>query len=423
MVKQGEDLTTATWKVESYKQLKCRECSQHDQSQEDCIACAPKCDYGTKELGGLRITGCFDAEKHAFDQKAAEEQAKERLKEATGSAPEGEAAVKKELQDYGAKAVPETEEKQLSIVPHYRIWNPKEHDDLGDLKQPRAESGGYFEGQKLPWETNQRYLSARAWTKEFPHAAPQIQHLLDRVFQVLAGKADLSQIPCDGQGNQSGGLGQLIIGTETAQKSCNDMQQTVGIDNVFYYVFVLFQSYVAQDTCVSVTTLLLTMWALRNLMLLRVCLASEGEIPDLLLNDAEGDCTLNALQVKAKKLDDTSGGYCFGTSQFCATTDKSTCDFWHKQEGCVWNNWAPNNDAHGRCVGEDLLCKNQNDRNTCNFWHSNGCVWRTEEQPQPSVHGTGRCSGTSMFCATTSRGTCEFWKAQGCSWVDGPIWR
>jgi len=225
-VKQGEDLTTATWKVESYKQLKCRECSQHDQSQEDCIACAPKCDYGTKELGGLRITGCFDAEKHAFDQKAAEEQAKERLKEATGSAPEGEAAVKKELQDYGAKAVPETEEKQLSIVPHYRIWNPKEHDDLGDLKQPRAESGGYFEGQKLPWETNQRYLSARAWTKEFPHAAPQIQHLLDRVFQVLAGKADLSQIPCDGQGNQSGGLGQLIIGTETAQKSCNDMQQT-----------------------------------------------------------------------------------------------------------------------------------------------------------------------------------------------------
>lgn len=227
-VKQGADLTTATWQVETFKQLKCRQCSQHDQSQEDCIACAPKCDYGTKELGGLRITGCFDTEKHAFDKKAAEEQVQERLKEAQSTAPQGEAAVKKELQEYGSKEVPETETKQLSIVPHYRIWDPKEHDDLGDLKQPRAEAGGYFAGQKLPWEGKERYLSARAWIKEFPRAAPHIQHLLDRVFQILAGKADLAHIPCDGQGNSNGGIGQLIIGTETAQKSCNDMQQTAG---------------------------------------------------------------------------------------------------------------------------------------------------------------------------------------------------
>lgn len=224
-VKQGEDLTTATWQVETGKQLKCRQCSQHDQSQEDCISCAPKCDYGTKNLAGLRITGCFDAEKRAFDKKAAEEQAQERLKEATATAPKGEAAVKKALKDYESKEVPETESKQLSIVPHYRIWNPKEREDVGDLKSPKAESGGYFKGQKLPWETSQRYLSARAWIKEFPHAAPQIQHLLDKVFQTLAGKADLSQIPCDGQGT-GGGMGQLIVGTETAQKSCNDMQQT-----------------------------------------------------------------------------------------------------------------------------------------------------------------------------------------------------
>ena len=46
-------------------------------------------------------------------------------------------------------------------------------------------------------------------------------------------------------------------------------------------------------------------------------------------------------KVKAKKLDDTSGGYCFGTSQFCATTDKST---WSLAEdfgvsGIIW--WVP----------------------------------------------------------------------------------
>eukprot|EP00913_Durusdinium_trenchii_P032605 g30520.t1 len=194
-VKQGADLTTATWQVETFKQLKCRQCSQHDQSQEDL----QKSTLILFELGGLRITGCFDTEKHAFDKKAAEEQVQERLKEAQSTAPQGEAAVKKELQDrcsaatpvimiladqlqhlhvrtiwnnrrifeeYGSKEVPETETKQLSIVPHYRIWDPKEHDDLGDLKQPRAEAGGYFAGQKLPWEGKERYLSARATSSE-----------------------------------------------------------------------------------------------------------------------------------------------------------------------------------------------------------------------------------------------------------------
>ncbi|CAE7203568.1 RE1 [Symbiodinium sp. CCMP2592] len=131
-VKEGEDLQTGMWPVETYKQLKCRECSQHDQSQEDCLACAPKCDYGTKELSGIKITGCFNSEKYAFDKKEAEKQAAERLKEATKDAPQGEAAVKQELQAYETKETPETESKRLSVIPHYRLWDPKAHDDFGD---------------------------------------------------------------------------------------------------------------------------------------------------------------------------------------------------------------------------------------------------------------------------------------------------
>ncbi|CAE7349444.1 HIR1 [Symbiodinium sp. KB8] len=214
------------WPVETYKQLKCRECSQHDQSQEDCLACAPKCDYGTKELSGIKITGCFNSENYAFDKKEAEKQAAERLKEATKDAPQGEAAVKQELQAYETKETPETESKRLSVIPHYRLWDPKAHDDFGDLKQPRPETGGYFQGEKLPWEGRDTFLSARAWVDRFPQAAPHIQHLLDKVYTLLATKGNLGAIPCDGTGTRNAGIGQLIIGTQTSQKACNEMQET-----------------------------------------------------------------------------------------------------------------------------------------------------------------------------------------------------
>eukprot|EP00439_Symbiodinium_sp_Y106_P028758 s4096_g3.t1 len=206
-VKEGEDLQTGMWPVETYKQLKCRECSQHDQSQEDCLACAPKCDYGTKELSGIKITGCFNSEKYAFDKKEAEKQAAERLKEATKDAPQGEAAVKQELQAYETKETPETESKRLSVIPHYRLWDPKAHDDFGDLKQPRPETGGYFQGEKLPWEGRDTFLSARAWVDRFPQAAPHIQHLLDKVYTLLATKGNLGAIPCDGTGTRNAGIG------------------------------------------------------------------------------------------------------------------------------------------------------------------------------------------------------------------------
>ncbi|CAJ1381700.1 unnamed protein product [Effrenium voratum] len=75
--------------------------------------------------------------------------------------------------------MPETEPKRLSIIPHYRIWDPKEHDDLGDLKQPRAESGGFFKGEKLPWEGKEHFLSGHAWIEEFTRAAPHVQQLLE----------------------------------------------------------------------------------------------------------------------------------------------------------------------------------------------------------------------------------------------------
>jgi len=225
-VKEGEDLQTGMWPVETYKQLKCRECSQHDQSQEDCLACAPKCDYGTKELSGIKITGCFNSENYAFDKKEAEKQAAERLKEATKDAPQGEAAVKQELQAYETKETPETESKRLSVIPHYRLWDPKAHDDFGDLKQPRPETGGYFQGEKLPWEGRDTFLSARAWVDRFPQAAPHIQHLLDKVYTLLATKGNLGAIPCDGTGTRNAGIGQLIIGTQTSQKACNEMQET-----------------------------------------------------------------------------------------------------------------------------------------------------------------------------------------------------
>ena len=138
-------------------------------------------------------------------------------------------------------------------------------------------------------------------------------------------------------------------------------------------------------------------------MLLQVGLglASEGEITDLLLNDSEGDCTLSALQVKAKKLDDTS----------------------------VLSASSP-----ARCVGS-ALCANQIDKNLCNFWKEQGCKWKTEEKPsrskatkekpskssgssKKSVHGPGHCHGPTFCTYEPNKESCELARGQGCKWVD-----
>lgn len=159
------------------------------------------------------------------------------------------------------------------------------------------------------------------------------------------------------------------------------------------------------------------MWALRIFLLSLV--AGRGEILDALTSDACGaECSLSALQVKASKgdADDTSGGYCYGTSNFCATPSRSTCEFW-SQKGCSWVNWAPNLDGESYCAGSSSFCRT-NDRSNCNFWSSQGCVWTQGGWgPHQARNGGMSCVGTSMFCSTTSQSTCEFWKSEGCRWV------
>lgn len=194
----GDAFVNGKWKSEKYETLACRDCTQHDQNDKDCNnLCKGKCTYRTNQsIAGLKINGCFPSQEK----------------------PKGEEVELPKVEEK------DLEEIDLKVIPHFTIWNPKQHD--GSASATPVPQQGFFKGMKLPWDIRDRPLSKTEFLKEYQKARKPVQALMDRIKRTAA-TGSWDAMSCDGQGAPDSGIKHVLTGVRAAQEHCLDIQEKI----------------------------------------------------------------------------------------------------------------------------------------------------------------------------------------------------
>lgn len=154
----GKELLLGRYQVQ--QEHKCDVCQQLGQDQSLCQQC-PDCVYKEKSFAGEKKMGCWD--------KDAGKARRERMN----------GTVFREFLNGGS-----TYRKEMIMVPHYKMWNPKEQ------LETTAEEGSKEEIQeirradnstpRLPYQILREPLSRDKWIEEYDDAVDNIQNLVDK---------------------------------------------------------------------------------------------------------------------------------------------------------------------------------------------------------------------------------------------------
>lgn len=123
--------------------------------------------------------------------------------------------------------------KDLTIVPHYKMWDPSEaFDPTGDEDSKEAEdqiSLAPDEGPRMPYQSRREPLSRQTWLALYKEVAPRVQKELDDVVEntINAGKK-AGALGCEHKLGKRVGedIPGMIEKATSIQNACLQMQET-----------------------------------------------------------------------------------------------------------------------------------------------------------------------------------------------------
>ncbi|CAJ1343928.1 unnamed protein product, partial [Effrenium voratum] len=204
---EGKELLEGTYQVQEV--TKCDVCEDLSFDRRHCEECE-NCVFKTKTLEGELVEGCWPKD--------------------------GGSARRTHLLGKGDRiflhGMP-VEMKDMTIVPHYNMWDPGEAaDPVGDEDSREVEdqlATANLQGPRMPYQSRREPLSRDGWLTFYKNVAPRVQQEMDKVAQntIEAGeKAGLAA--CEHKlGHRLGAdIPGRIEKAAAVQNACLQMQET-----------------------------------------------------------------------------------------------------------------------------------------------------------------------------------------------------
>jgi len=186
-IKDGKVLVMGKFTKE--RENKCQECEQHDQDQKTCNECK-NCEYfvdGPHKRCNRRV----------------------------------DLGIPKKQQD-----IPDTSERELKILPHFRIWDPGEEDaNIKDEMQPSEEQETTIQ---MPYTNRCEPLTQAEWRMKFKEVAPDINRILESTAKQIKEEwaPNASSLDCfDPAGKGGSDIPGKLDRFLAIQNSCKQMQE------------------------------------------------------------------------------------------------------------------------------------------------------------------------------------------------------
>lgn len=173
---EGQELQEGTYQVQEVS--KCGTCEDLSFDRSHCEECE-NCVFKTKMLEGELVEGCWAKDGGSMRRRQ----------------------LRGEADRIFLHGLP-VQRKDLTVVPHYKMWDPEEaFDPTGDEDSPEVEDQlalAPLQGTRMPYQSRREPLSRDSWVALYKDVAPRVQKAMDQVVkETIDAGTKASSIRCE----------------------------------------------------------------------------------------------------------------------------------------------------------------------------------------------------------------------------------